>query len=146
MRKIKFRVWDKQFGRMAKKPEQIRLNIANGNVHGSKSGGNVETWVLMQFTGLKDVNGNEIYEDDIVQVSGSDGYYVTAKVVYECGAFWFYAKNISLVFEEDCDNMVMLGSMYIEHGDGGDALDMVGVVGNIYENPELLRGTTNGKD
>lgn len=101
---------------------------------------------IMQFTDLKDVNGNEIYEGDIVQVSGNDGYYVTAKVAYECGAFWFYAKNISLVFNEDCDNMVMLASMYIEDGDGGDSLDMVGVVGNIYENPDLLGGITNGKD
>lgn len=133
MREIKFRVWDEQFKRMSKKPEQIRLNIANGNVHGSRSGGNVETWRLMQYTGLKDKSGIDIYEGDIVQVIGSDGYYVTAKVIYECGAFWFYAKNISLVFDEDCDNMVMLGSMYIKHGDGGDALDMVEVIGNVHQ-------------
>lgn len=95
---------------------------------------------FMQFTGLKDVNGNEIYEGDIVQVSGSDGYYVNAKVIYECGAFWFYAESISMVFSEDCDKMVMLGSMYIEYGDGGDEIDMVGVVGNIHQHPELLEG------
>ena len=136
MRELKFRAWDKEELEMIS-PDKL-LTLYNNRFLNEILVSDKKV-TLMQYTGLKDRNGVEIYEGDIVQVSGSDGYYVTAKVVYECGAFWFYAKNISLVFEEDCDNMVMLGSMYIEHGDGGDALDMVGVVGNVHQNPDLLR-------
>ena len=136
MRELKFRAWDKEELEMIS-PDKL-LTLYNNRFLNEILVSDKKV-TLMQYTGLKDRNGVEIYEGDIVQVSGSDGYYVTAKVVYECGAFWFYAKNISLVFEEDCDNMVMLGSMYIEHGDGGDALDMVEVVGNIHQNPDLLR-------
>lgn len=128
MREIKFRVWDEQFKRMSKKPEQIRLNIANGNVHGSRSGGNVETWRLMQYTGLKDKNGVEIYEGDILKVRSLH-----------------YEKDIGLdvvCFEKGCfclryeywsDGLHKWKS--IENYDSSD-LD---VVGNVHQNPDLLR-------
>lgn len=140
MRDIKFRVWSESRKKWLNECMfDMELKGAYDFSSDSSMRYNYKTDVIIeQFTGLKDVNGMEIYDGDIVQVSGNDGYYVTAKVVYECGAFWFYAKNISLVFNEDCDNMVMLSSMYIEDGDGGDSLDMVGVVGNIHQNPELL--------
>ena len=119
MREIKFRVWDEQFKRMSKKPEQIRLNIANGNVHGSRSGGNVETWRLMQYTGLKDKKGNDIYEDDICTVAGM-GLAIVDICPYNGTQFktldGYDVPVIDCVAEDDDFE----------------------IVGNIHQNPELL--------
>ena len=67
------------------------------------------TW--LEYTGLKDKNGKEIYEADIVFVSGSNNPKV---MKFDTGAF-------------------MLEKMY-----GGPEAYRMEVVGNIYENPELL--------
>nr|DAF76897.1 MAG TPA: YopX protein [Caudoviricetes sp.]DAK68140.1 MAG TPA: YopX protein [Caudoviricetes sp.] len=71
---------------------------------------------LIQFTGLKDKNGVEIFEGDIVVIKYSEhGYHYYEKIVFENGTFtagdedWLY--NIK---------------------------DYCVVCGNIYENPELL--------
>ena len=77
---------------------------------------------IMQYTGLKDKNGKEIYEGDILFESFGEKYY---KVVFENGSF-------KAEFEGDFE----------EHS--FDLIDVVAqgceVVGNIYENPELLGG------
>ena len=116
MRDIKFRVWDEQFKRMCKKPEQIRLNIANGNVHGSRSGGNVETWKLMQFTGLKDVNGVEIYEGDILEEDN---------------------QRFLVVFDKNWAKFKLQHGKVVQHPEWNRGV-MMPVIGNIYQHPELL--------
>ena len=76
---------------------------------------------LMQYTGLKDKNNKEIYEGDILFESFGERYY---KVVFENGGF-------RAEFKGDFD----------EHS--FDLIDVVAqgceIVGNIYENPELLK-------
>ncbi len=64
MREIKFRAWDKVEKQMITKNFGNFINF-NGTVfhNGMKQG----DWTLMQYTGLKDKNGKEIYEGDIVQ-------------------------------------------------------------------------------
>ena len=84
---------------------------------------------LMQFTGLKDKNGKEIYEGDIVKFSDcDDDVYVTPVVWnknYACFGVSFSGKYpISFDYLEE---------FYTELKD-------IEVVGNIYENPELLEG------
>ena len=75
---------------------------------------------LMQYTGLKDKNNKEIYEGDILFESFGERYY---KVVFENGGF-------RAEFKGDFD----------EHS--FDLIDVVAqgceIVGNIYENPELM--------
>lgn len=75
----------------------------------------VNRYELMQYTGLKDKNGKEIYEGDIMPVNG--GKYV---VVYSED----YARY--------CLQMPS-GRMFIPSKNSE-------VIGNIYENPELLEG------
>ncbi|MGG3884330.1 YopX family protein [Brevibacillus panacihumi] len=78
---------------------------------------------LMQFTGLCDKNGKEIFEEDILETRDDDGSFYL-KVIYdeEYARYWFV---------DEADN----GYCYAP--DEFDR-DEILVIGNIYENPELL--------
>jgi uncharacterized phage protein (TIGR01671 family) len=78
---------------------------------------------LMQYTGLKDKNGKEIYEGDVINGGMYNGSYCHGKVVFNNGAFTAYP--IPRFTEGQSD------FMYI--------LNQIEVIGNIYENPELLK-------
>ena len=73
---------------------------------------------LMQYIGLKDKNGVEIYEEDIAK-----SVYGLGKVFFEDGKFKFGFDTIDGLWE-----------MYA--GKGGKEFE---IVGNIYENPELIK-------
>lgn len=80
---------------------------------------------LMQYTGLKDKNGKEIYEGDIVKYNYNNQVYqdVYAKVEYSIAGFRLNADYISRHLSR---HIRIANTDYYE------------VVGNIYENPELL--------
>ena len=72
---------------------------------------------LMQYTGLKDKNGTEIYEGDIIWDAHAE---IHGKVTFDEGTFCVEWKtHIEHLFE-------VVSDYYAE------------VIGNIYENPELL--------
>lgn len=85
----------------------------------------------MQYTGLKDKNGTEIYEYDYVVAKGEDNYSDHNMDMDEDWKFTGIIKFMEYAwFIEDVEGFPMwLGSTEI---------DEIEVIGNAYENPELL--------
>lgn len=81
---------------------------------------------LMQSTGLKDNNGKEIFEGDIVQFEDcyevSDFLYINTGIIEWCQGGFHVTNRDSVSMEDLLD---------------GDLLEVT-IIGNIYENPELL--------
>lgn len=75
--------------------------------------------VFMQYTGFEDMNNREIYEGDIVEIENETRW----EVIFNKGCF----KRASI--EHPISNLYLLGE---------SPLDSIEVIGNIYENPELL--------
>lgn len=90
----------------------------------------VDHLVIMQSTGLKDKNGKEIFEGDIVRTTRFLGR------ADEIGGFYEYEKDYVGVVK------VLEGSWVIDTGIVAvrlwSEIDESEVLGNIYENPELL--------
>jgi len=122
MREIKFRAWDKENNQGIFDVSGFRNNFKSTQVK-NKQG--VALWVkstsleLMQFIGLKDKNKKEIYSGDIVNLAG--GKFIVK---------WEDKKaKFSLVDRMAEDDYFQEGNII------GIELK---VIGNIYENPELL--------
>ena len=111
----------------------------------------VDPSTICQCTGLKDKNGKLIWENDIVDFLGHKG-----RVKYECGSFGITYKeyidweeiesNICPVTGCDnalcaCenDNYISLWEIYWNFNDEDYSVNTVEVIGNIFDNPELLK-------
>jgi uncharacterized phage protein (TIGR01671 family) len=134
---IKFRVWDAENKEMFY-PKKIEWNNQGELRFFNKNNMWNIDMVLMQFTGLKDNKGKEIYEGDIVKQMDIDwdktpddaepANYVMKETMRDVvtmerfPCYWlknehFGYEGEDLVADENCE-----------------------VIGNIYENPELLKG------
>ena len=132
MREIKFRAWDNCEMEMIKNPDLLILE--NGECYPwNKKGERSEYIFLMQFTGLKDKNGKEIYEGDIVKFDNAD----EVKVMWSSKEALFLGIIIKTMDEEYPTYMRFLGYDLYKNPE---------VIGNIYENPELLEESKSVKE
>ena len=141
MREIKFRAWDKDeqvMGEVTRLDEMVYVEYLSSKPvtsclhcaglkcsHPHKYISN--TIELMQYTGLKDRYGKEIYEGDIVTSLYPKDTYKTAGVVKDLDYSWV------VQYPDD------------QYVGGHDDIDLAAIafmcpviIGNIYENPELL--------
>lgn len=132
MREIKFRAWDEQKKIMHGDFEFIRSGINNNDwivfksdkqplnskPHPLENPYFQQQLKIMQYTGLKDKNGREIYEGDIVVENSTDEKDKPEIVAY--------------AFNEWCEDGFYSGYLFWSGSNNYE------VIGNIYENPELL--------
>lgn len=149
MRAIKFRAWDREHHHMyanaypfehlvyvelpqddpeVQKREHLMMDV-NGKWFYWIIGKDI---TLMQFTGLKDKYDKEIWESDIVKFRHPDGNYGTGEVRYgrANGAFGFFLPHEGTGITVPVLNF--MGTM------SAAATYDFEVLGNIYENPELI--------
>ena len=74
MKEIKFRAWDKEHREMK---SDITLDVLK--IYGNSLNEGLKHTELMQFTGLKDKNGKEIYENTLVHIDESNRQYLQTK-------------------------------------------------------------------
>ncbi|HDR6754791.1 TPA: hypothetical protein QCV70_001607 [Bacillus cereus] len=125
MREIKFRAWD---GTSWVYSECISKDGINWWILNNED----DNWLTcldpQQYTGLKDKNGKEIYEGDVLDLSLGDDSVLQCEVIYEAPSFcrkWYNANTIRLR-QREIEPMAWNTHIVYE------------VIGNIYENPELL--------
>jgi len=162
MREIKFRAWDKKRKKMIydyiedksmdRDDTYIMIEL-DGTVHAydSDDAGKNGLWEhendnfdleVMQYTGLKDKNGKEIYEGDIIR----DDWLGTAEIRYNDIIAGYWAKLFKrkkYVSMNDIDSEYIDITLLAENvGEKAGKIEQE-VIGNIYENPELVKKGKN---
>ena len=134
MREIKFRAWDGEQMLYPEFPTTIQIDgnyvgFTNGRID---YGTYVDAEHLIQYTGLKDKNGKEIYEGDVVQEDIRRDK--RSKPIMRWSVVVYSEKGMFIV---EClpKSLRQWNELYKEN-------DEVEVIGNIYENPELLNPLT----
>ncbi|MDE1767155.1 MAG: hypothetical protein KGI27_12925 [Thaumarchaeota archaeon] len=148
MKEIKFKVWNKENRTM--RVVDVLLLTKGAEYAYTKTGKEREVVaattysdeILMQYTGLKDKNGKEIYFGDVVEMAFKDEedvYQGTALIVETmsggAGILFDYSINDEIVAVEEG------GEIQDVWEDG--TLWEIEIIGNQFENPELINKTND---
>lgn len=143
MREIKFRVWDSQ-----NKSMYGWENLTDSNWKLQELYKPAVGIIFMQFTGLKDKNGKEIYDGDIVTLCNFNYKKLTNEIDREKSIEMNLKKGVVEWMPNTCCFMVVERHLKCKIFDEwNNSLPLrpskkddyeIEVIGNIYENPDLL--------
>jgi uncharacterized phage protein (TIGR01671 family) len=128
MRELKFKLWNKDHQKWYN-PDY--LDVTDDGVIFCNDGYDGTQIEICQYTGLKDKNGKEIYEGDIIQFTFYLGISSNRKIIKNYEVYWADGNaGFALLFlqdkEETCDFQLIQNS------------EASVIIGNKFENPELL--------
>ncbi|WP_260144022.1 YopX family protein [Leuconostoc citreum] len=126
MRDIKFRAWNSSISVLANVIE-IRFNQNSILTDDSKFLWDLNKAVLEQYTGLKDKNGVEIYENDIIHVQSNLYKDHIGAIIWSQGTAGFCISDNTNEFNIPRPLGIQM-----------DGFLSYEVIGNIHENPDLL--------
>ncbi len=117
-REIKFRAWHMPFGPKGTMQEMVYGRASHILAFAEMSPDEyIDEYIVEQFTGLKDSNGDDIYENDLVLLDPDDPPY---QVIFDEGKFELSNDYLGLVYD-----------LSEEHMD-------CEIIGNIHEDKDLL--------
>lgn len=135
MRELKFRVWDKLEERFTTCDEGYQGHYVlslKGEFHNLQNGSGGKEYIVQQYTGMKDRNGKEVYEGDIVKWGMSHDQetafprlrvveFNEKQLIYKVVEVGEYPASVDYLYEA-----IQPSTRWCE------------VVGNTFENSELL--------
>jgi len=131
-REIKFRAWLKTNKIMT---EIDKIDFINNEVAFGFYEGSIDAVELMQYTGLKDKNGKEVYEGDLF-------YYTCPRECLERLCKITYCPDkMGIEVVQICENEEEPIWAFVDGWETYETakyLTTIEIIGNIYENPELL--------
>ena len=151
---LKYRAWNEKCKDM-EYIDDLYWFEENG-VHDFGGAGHFDDYIIMPSTGEQDKNGKEIYVGDVVQYNTYDDF--DCQSIVNLGKYWQdgsggeYRKTGCLGFYVEVDNFTCPDwcedepEHFPHHMRQQNILEVANsceVIGNIYENPELLGGRTN---
>ena len=140
-REIKFRVWDVENKEMLEVQElDFEPTFYGGRIAIRPDQYNdyfdTEDMILMQYTGLKDKNGKEIYEGDIVKITNKNSKVIPIKPLIA-----------QIVWSEEYLAYILITTSVKDAFENlGDYIDYdIEVIGNVWEDSDLLNDSENTK-